>query len=76
MHSPDLTRSHCSQIVPGWLLSTCTVAGVLHKHVRGGGVRLRMLAALVQDGRTVYPGYASVEYVQVRCRSRHQHHGC
>ena len=57
------------------VVSSCTVAGVLHKHVRGGGVRLRMLAALVQDSRTLYSGYASVEYVQIRCRSRHQHHG-
>ena len=52
-----------------------TMAVVLHKHVRGGGVRLCMMAALVQDGRAVCPGYAAVEYVQVRCRSRHQHHG-
>ena len=29
--------------------------------------------ALVQDGRMMYPGYAAVEYVQVRCRSRHAH---
>ena len=53
-----------------------TEAVVLHKHVRGGGVRLRMLAALVQDGRRVYPGYADVKCVQVRRRSRHQHLGC
>ena len=53
-----------------------TMAVVLHKHVRGGGVRLCMMAALVQDDRAVCPGYAAVEYVQVRCRSRHQHHGC
>ena len=51
-------------------------AVVLHKHVRGGGVRLCMMAALVQDGRAVCLGYAAVEYVQVRCRSHHQHRGC
>ena len=43
-----------------WLLSMSTMAVVLHKHVRGGGVRLCMMAALVQDGRAVCPGYAAV----------------
>ena len=52
-----------------------TMAVVLHKHVHGGGARLCMMAALVQDGRVVYPGYAAVEYVQVRRRSRDDHHG-
>ena len=47
---------------------------VPHKRVRGSGARLRMLVTLVQDGRTMYPGYAAVEYVQVRHRSRRQHH--
>ena len=44
-----------------------------HKRVHGGGARFRMFVPLVQDGRTMYPGYAAVEYVQVRCRSRHAH---
>ena len=49
------------------------VDAVPHKRVHGGGARLRMFVPLVQDGRTMYPGYAAVEYVQVRCRSRHAH---
>ena len=49
---------------------------VSHKRIHGGGARLRMLVALVQDGRAMYPGYAAVEYVKIRRRSRDEHHGC
>ena len=52
-----------------------TVDAVPHKRIHGGGARLRMLVALIQDGRAVYPGYAAVEYVKVRRRSRDEHHG-
>ena len=79
MHGTDLRRSHCSRISLGRLLSTCTVPRCSHKRIRGGGARLRMMAALVQSDRAVYSGYASVEYVLVRRRSCHQHHvadGC
>ena len=44
-----------------------TVDVVPHKRIHGGGVRLRMLAALVQDGRGMCPGYAAIEYVTIRC---------
>ena len=51
------------------------VDAVLHKGVSGGRARLCMMDPLVQNRRVVYPGYAAVEYVQVRCRSRLAHLG-
>ena len=41
---------------------------VSHKRIHGGGARLRMFVPLVQDGRTMYPGYAAVEYQSSTCK--------
>ena len=72
-HSTNRKRSHFGRIVLNQPLLIGTMDAVPHKRVHGSDARLRIFVPLVQDGRTMYPGYAAVEYVQVRCRSRHAH---
>ena len=50
-----------------------TVDAVPHKGVHGSGARLRMLLPVARNDRAMCPGYAAVEYVNVRPRSRRPH---
>ena len=66
MHGADLRHSNCSWVVPGGLLSMCTVAGVPPERVRRGGVGLRILIPLDQGGRPVPGGCRPVEFGPAR----------
>ena len=75
MHGADLRDSNCCWIVPGRLLSMCTVAGVPPERVRCGGVGLRMLIPLDQGSRPAPGGCRSVECGPVRLVSGPLLHG-
>ena len=66
MHGADLRHSNCSWVVPGGLLSMCTVAGVPPERVRRGGVGLRILIPLDRGSLRVPGGRKSVEFGPVR----------
>ena len=47
-----------------------TVDALPPKRVRGGGARLHMWLPVARNDRAMSAGYAAIEYVQVRRRSR------